>query len=192
MFNPQIWLALAIAFLAWGGVQFGVGYHYGEKNTVPVKTYQALDKKYAEDEATIKTSKDKHDSDAKALAASALDLEKKRAQHKTDLATDDARVRAALAKRNLDDVTLATTRRVLDAVAAENAIRAKAGTPVASADNGATQPTDIAGRLDTCKSTLTATVGSSAVNDSELKRSIIDRDDCVARYHSVEHQLNGD
>lgn len=190
MFSPQIWIALAIGFFAWGSTMFGVGYHYGEKNTVPTKTYEKVVEQLATDQATINEAKDKNDRDAKALAADAANGAKKSKADGTQITADERNTRKAIAARNPDATDLATTRRVLDAVSSENAIRAASATAGRN-DNGATQSTDPAGRSDSCKSTLTAAIISSSVNGAELKRAIKDRDSCVDRYNTVRQRING-
>lgn len=193
MFSPYVWIAALVGGLVACATSFGVGYHYGEKNTVPVKTYEAVVKQLATDQAALQEARDTNVRDAKALVAGTAQTERdvKDAHDAVDVA--EAAAAKAIKERVVSDTTLATTRRVLDAISAENKTRAaNAGAAASAIGDGTAQPTDIAGRLNSCESTHTSLLTSSLVNNSELKRAIVDRDGCVVRYNDVKRRINGE
>lgn len=184
-------IALVVAFLAWGAVSFGTGYHYGIKNTVPLKQFVAMETKYSADEAVINTIRSKNVADTKANATVALDV------GKSDKETQDAIDAGERKQRDLErqllvaNSNLATVRLILRDHATDTG-GGQVSPPTQPGYQGAVKPTDPAGGSDSCQSVLAATVTSSGVNNAELKRAIAHRDACVTQYEAVQHRINGD
>lgn len=183
MFDPYEWIAIGLAMLLVVSTIFGAGYHYGGKG--PRADLATLQAQVKADKAAAKDSHDRI-SNANSTEAAALGVQLKVAEAQLDSAEKDRR--DAVAHASLADSSLATTQRVLGFVREASGLSGYC-TP-GPGHNCSAQSADSAGRPDSCESTLRLVVGSSDVNNTELKRAILKRDACVTQYNGVRDRIN--
>jgi hypothetical protein len=171
-------IALVVAFLAWGAVSFGTGFHYGHAAVAPLK-------------AVIKEAKEKNVTDTKANATVALDVGKDDKAQQAIIDADERKQRDLEHRLLVANSNLATVRLILRDHSTDTG-GGQVGAAAQSGYQGAVKPTDPAGGSDSCQSVLAATVTSSGVNNAELKRAIAHRDACVTQYEAVQHHINGE